>query len=69
MERVIYELYHAFQKDLWDCPNNKDTGWIVEAGAEYFAQRLKSDVEGNPKVLEAVCWLAEFQKLNEMGRN
>lgn len=50
LERVIFhELYHAFQKDLWDCPNNKDTGWIVEAGAEYFAQHLKSDVEGNPQ--------------------
>ncbi len=50
LERVIFhELYHAFQKDLWSCPNNKDTGWIVEAGAEYFAQHLKSDVEGNPQ--------------------
>ena len=50
LERIIFhELYHGFQQDLLDCPNNKDTGWIVEAGAEYFAQHLKSEVQGNPQ--------------------
>ena len=48
-ESYLSRALPRISKDLWDCPNNKDTGWIVEAGAEYFAQRLKSDVEGNPQ--------------------
>jgi hypothetical protein len=52
LERVIFhELYHGFQQDLvWNCPGNKDSGWIIEAGAEYFAQHLVSEVQGKPQI-------------------
>ena len=69
LERVIFhELYHAFQQDLWDCPNNKDTGWIVEAGAEYFAQHLKSDVEGNPQGFGSLILARGISEVERNGR-
>ena len=51
LESVIFhELYHSFQQDLvWNCPGNKDSGWIIEAGAEYFAQHLISEIQGKPQ--------------------
>ena len=52
LERIIFhEMYHAFQQDLSDCKSNEDSLWIIEAGAEYFAQHMLLEVLGDPRGL------------------
>jgi hypothetical protein len=70
LERVIFhELYHGFQQDLvYGCPGNKESGWIIEAGAEYFAQHLISVVQGKPQKFGASVLIQGAATIERHGK-
>jgi|TARA_B110000259_G_scaffold8204_1_gene8954 hypothetical protein len=75
LKRVFFhELYHSFQKDLRNNCRGPNDLWVIEAGAEYFAQHSIAVDEGRPKsfvnnLLSVSLWHAKRQgtKMEDPG--
>lgn len=75
LSRVFFhELYHSFQHDLNDNCRGPNDLWVIEAGAEYFAQHSIAAYGGKPEnfindLLKFVLWHARMlgTKLKDPG--